>query len=128
MSTAFDATSHSDIRLLDVERAYDSRLDHRQAEHLRLIYADGDRAAETRASVSWETMAQLRSEMARAGQSVEDAELLELVLVPWAMEQLELTLPSSPPAEEGFTLDFGDAPRPPAVRETLIRYGLLTDD
>ena len=123
-----DSTHVQDINLLDVQRIYDTRPAQRQAEHVRLIYSVGERASETRASIPWESMAQLRTEMARSGKTAEDDELLQSVLVPWALEQLELTLQSGPPSEDGFTLDFGDSPRPPAVRETLLRYGLLAEN
>ena len=117
-----------EIILLDAQRIFDSRLGHGGAEHLRLIYGAGKCAGEAKVSISWETLAQLRSAMERAGQSMEDTELLELVLVPWALDQVERALQSTIEREQDLILDFGDAPKPSAVRETLVRYGLLTED
>ena len=82
-----DSNSRPDIKLLGVKRMYDTRSDQRQSEHVRILYAIGERAAQARGSIAWEAIAQLRSEMARAGQSIEDAELLEAVLVPWVLEE-----------------------------------------
>jgi hypothetical protein len=111
-------------QVLDVQRAYDSRPDHRLSERLRIIYSTGGDAHEVRASVSWQALAQLRSEMARNGHEVSDDDVLGLVLVPWAIDQALLARRGEDAAAE-LRLDFGDAPRPPAVRETLRHYGLL---
>ena len=117
-----------EILLLEAQRIFDSRLGHRGAEHVRLIYGLGERAGEARAAISWEALAQLRSAMERARQPVDDAGLLERVLVPWAIEQIQLALESAVDGDLSFRLDFGDAPRPPAVNETLVRYGLLEEE
>ena len=115
----------SEMRILDVERAYDPRPGHRQAEHLRIIYTNGRRAGELRASISWQALAQMRSEMSRAGRVIEDEDVLGLVLVPWALDQLAVKDSLKLMNDEELILEFGDAPKPPAVRETLLRYGLL---
>ena len=70
-----DRKSQPAISLLGVKRMYDTRSDQRQSEHVRILYAVGERASQVRGSIAWEAMAQLRSEMARSGQSIEDAEL-----------------------------------------------------
>ena len=95
------------------------------AEHLRIIYSIGGEAREVRASISWEGLAQMRSEMARAGHQVSDDDLLGLVLVPWAIEKAVRPGQRDNSDGHGLTLDFGDAPRPPAVLQTLQRFGLL---
>lgn len=111
--------------VLDVQRAYDNRQEQRMAEHLRVLYSVGGEAHEVRASISWESLAQLRAEMARAGQAVSDDDVLGFVLVPWAIDQAMRARQRDGSVGDDLTLDFGDAPRPPAVREMLLLYGLL---
>ena len=113
-------------QILDVQRAYGTHQANRLAEHIRVIYSTGGEAHEVRAAISWESLAQMRSEMARVGQQVSDDDVLGLVLAPWAVDQDLLSRRGDSPKEDELTLDFGDAPRPPAVRETLLRYGLLS--
>jgi hypothetical protein len=113
------------FNVLDVQRAFDSRPDHRQAEHVRILFGDGERVSEVRASVTWEALAQVRSELSRAGQTMADDDILGLVLVPWAMDQVATRQAPFAEDTEELLLQFGDSPRPPAVRETLLHYGLL---
>jgi hypothetical protein len=119
-----EQTPTSDFSVLDVQRAYDARPEHRQSEHVRVLFRDGKRVGEVRASISWEALAQVRSEMSRAGKAIEDDDILGLVLVPWVMDQISERDAGFESGEE-LILDFGDAPRPPAVREILLHYGLL---
>jgi hypothetical protein len=114
----------SEFNVLDVQRAYDPRPEHRQAEHVRILFGDGERVSEVRASITWEALAQVRSEMSRAGHVITDDDILGLVLVPWAMDQVAIRHANFSSDKE-LILQFGDAPRPPAVRETLVHYGLL---
>jgi hypothetical protein len=115
-----------EVSILEIQKAFDAREGHRQAEHLRIIYSMGDTTAEVRASITWEALAQLRQEMERAGKVISERGVLDFVLVPWIMEQLRRSHSEmeSPP-EDGYHLDFGAAPKPSEVRETLTRFGLL---
>ncbi|HWC29238.1 MAG TPA: hypothetical protein VG845_04055 [Dehalococcoidia bacterium] len=118
------AVPASELQVLDVQRAYYSDARQRQAEHIRILYADGNRAGELRASISWEALAQLRSELSRSGLSASNDDLLGLIVVPWALEQLQ-DARAAMLSDNDFSLDFGDAPRPRAVRELLARFGFL---
>ncbi|HLG11469.1 MAG TPA: hypothetical protein VI876_06880 [Dehalococcoidia bacterium] len=113
------------LQVLDVQRAYYAQSQQRRAEHVRILYADGARAGEVRASISWEALAQFRSELHRAGKDVIDDDILGLVLVPWALERLAAPHAPGQPVSEDLHLDFGDAPRPRAANQLLVRYGLL---
>jgi hypothetical protein len=115
-----------DVSILDIQKAFDPRATHRQAEHLRVIYSIADTAGEVRASITWEALAQLRREMENAGKAITERGVLDFVLLPWIIDQLKRSYSSmeSPP-EEGYQLDFGAAPKPAEVRKTLVRYGLL---
>jgi hypothetical protein len=121
---ASEQSPASVFKVLDVQRAFDARPEHRQAEHVRILFGDGERVSEVRASITWEALAQVRSEMSRAGQAVADDDILGLVLVPWTMDQVADSQAAFEETNE-LILQFGDSPRPPAVRETLVRYGLL---
>jgi hypothetical protein len=116
-----------EVSLLEIQKAFDARAEQRQAEHVRVVYSMGEATGEVRASITWEALAQLRREMERAGKSITDRGVVDFVLLPWMMEQLRRTHRSTePPPEEGYQLDFGAAPKPTEVRQTLVRYGLLT--
>lgn len=122
-TTTIDAP---DVSILDIQKAFDPRSEHRQAEHLRVIYAMGETTGEVRASITWEALAQVRQEMERAGKTITERGTLDFVLVPWIIEQLRLSHGAKePPPEDGYHLDFGPAPKPVEVRQTLVRYGLL---
>ena len=56
-----------DVSILNIQKAFDNRSEHRNAEHLRVIYSLGESTGEVRASITWEALAQLRQEMERAG-------------------------------------------------------------
>jgi hypothetical protein len=115
-----------DVSILNIQKAFDNRSEHRNAEHLRVIYSLGESTGEVRASITWEALAQLRQEMERAGKAISERGVLDFVLLPWIMEKLQQShgAHESPP-DEGYELDFGPAPAPREVRGTLIRYGLL---
>ena len=115
-----------EVSILDIQKAFDARQGHRQAEHLRIIYKLDETTAEVRASITWEALAQLRQEMERAGKTISERGVLDFVLVPWIMDQLKRSHSElEPPPDDGYHLDFGAAPKPTEVRETLKRYGLL---
>jgi hypothetical protein len=120
------AVAGPDVIILEIQKAFDTRSDHRQAEHLRVIYSLGDVTGEVRASISWEALAQLRREMERAGKTISERGVLDFVLLPWIMDQLRQSHGSmeSPP-EDGYQLNFGEAPHPTEARKMLVRYGLL---
>jgi len=122
-----EATSDGpDVSILDIQKAFDTRADHRQAEHLRVIYSIGDMSGDARASITWEALAQLRQEMERAGKTITEHGVLDFVLLPWIMEQIKRSYRSMEmPPEDGYQLDFGAAPKPREVRQMLVRYGLL---
>jgi len=115
-----------DISILEIQKAFDTRSGYRRAEHLRVLYTMADTTGEVRASITWEALSQLRLEMERAGKSISERGVLDFVLLPWIMEQIKHshTARQMPP-EDGYQLDFGAAPKPAEVRNTLIRYGLL---
>ena len=79
------------VSILNIQKAFDPRSDHRQAEHLRVIYSMGEATGEVRASITWEALAQLRQEMEHAGKAISECGILDLVLLPWLMEQLKLS-------------------------------------
>jgi hypothetical protein len=120
------AVKGPDVSILNIQKAFDTRSERRQAEHLRVIYSMGESTGEVRASITWEALAQLRQEMERSGKSISERGVLDFVLVPWIMEQLRRShgAMESPP-EDGYQLDFGPAPKPTEVHKTLVRYGLL---
>jgi len=121
------AVGGPDVSILDIQKAFDSRAEYRQAEHLRVIYSLGEATGEVRASITWEALAQLRQEMERAGKTITERGILDFVLLPWIMEQLKLSHSSmEPPPEDGYHLDFGAAPKPVEVHQMLTRYGLLS--
>jgi hypothetical protein len=116
-----------DVSILEIQKAFDPRAEHRQAEHLRVIYSLGETTGEVRASITWEAVAQVRQEMERAGKTIAERGILDFVLVPWVMEQLKLSHNAMElPPEDGYHLDFGAAPKPVEVHQMLMRYGLLT--
>ena len=115
-----------DVSLLEIQKAFDGRVEQRQAEHVRVIYSVGETTGEVRASITWAALAQLRREMERAGKSITDRGIVDFVLLPWMMEQLKRAHRAmEQPPEDGYQLDFGAAPKPVEVRQTLVRYGLL---
>jgi hypothetical protein len=115
-----------DVSILEIQKAFDARSEHRQAEHLRLVYSMEDTTGEVSASITWEALAQIRQEMERAGKRISERGVLDFVLLPWLMEQLRRAHSAmEEPPEEGYQLDFGGAPKPVEVRRTLVRYGLL---
>jgi hypothetical protein len=119
-------TEGPDVSLLEIQKAFDGRAQQRQAEHVRVIYSMGETTGEVRASITWEALALLRREMARAGKSISERGVLDFVLLPWMIEQLKRSYRSMElPPEDGYQLDFGAAPKPTEVRRTLVRYGLL---
>jgi hypothetical protein len=114
------------VNILDIQKAFDNRSERRQAEHLRVIYSMNGTTGDVRAAITWEALAQLRLEMQRAGKSISERGVLDFVLLPWIMEQLQSAHDSNEhPPEEGYTLDFGPAPKPREVHEILVRFGLL---
>jgi hypothetical protein len=115
-----------DVSILDIQKAFDTRADHRQAEHLRVIYSLGETTGEVRASITWEALAQLRREMERSGKTIAERGVLDFVLLPWTIEQLKRSYTSmEEPPQDGYQLDFGAAPKPREVHQTLVRFGLL---
>ena len=115
-----------DVSILEIQKAFDTRAAHRQAEHLRVIYSLGEATGEVRASISWEALAQIRQEMERSGKAISERGVLDFVLLPWIMEQLKLSHNAMElPPEDGYLLDFGAAPKPVQVHQTLVRFGLL---
>jgi hypothetical protein len=115
-----------DVNILDIQKAFDPRSEHRQAEHLRVIYSMGETTGAVHASITWEALAQVRQEMEHAGKTITERGALDFVLVPWIIEQLRLSHSNrEAPPEDGYHLDFGPAPKPVEVRQTLVRYGLL---
>jgi hypothetical protein len=115
------------VSILDIQKAFDNRAERRQAEHLRVIYSIEGTTGEVRAAITWEALAQLRREMERAGKTISERGVLDFILLPWVMEQLQVSLePAERPPLEGYTLDFGPAPKPRQVHEILVRFGLLT--
>ena len=115
-----------DVSLLEIQKAFDGRVEQRQAEHMRVIYSVGETTGEVRASITWAALAQLRREMERAGKSITDRGIVDFVLLPWMMEQLKRAYSAMEQLpEDGYQLDFGAAPKPVEVRQTLVRYGLL---
>ncbi len=120
------AVAGPDVNILNIQKAFDTRPDRRQAEHLRVIYSIGETKGEIRASISWEALAQLRQEMEHAGKTISERGVLDFVLLPWMIEQIRSShgAMQSPP-DDGYLLDFGPAPKPVEVRQTLIRFGLL---
>jgi len=113
----------ADVELLFAQRAY--RPDNRRADYLKVAYRAGERAKELTVEIPWESLAQLRSAMAREGRELNDDEVLGYIVVPWALGQVPAMAPDDLPNVMRVTLDFGDGPRPPAVREMLIRYSQL---
>ena len=123
---AMTAVEGPAVSILEIQKAFDPRAEHRQAEHLRVIYSMAETTSEVRASITWEALAQLRQEMERAGKTITQRTVLDFVLLPWIMEQLRQSYSSMEmPPEDGYQLDFGPAPHPTEVRKTLVRYGLL---
>jgi len=52
--------------------------------------------------------------------------VLDFVLLPWTIEQLKRSYTSmEEPPQDGYQLDFGAAPKPREVHQTLVRFGLL---
>jgi hypothetical protein len=82
-------TEGPDVSLLEIQKAFDGRAQQRQAEHVRVIYSMGETTGEVRASITWEALALLRREMARAGKSISERGVLDFVLPPWMIEQLK---------------------------------------
>ena len=116
-----------DVSILDIQKAFDTRSDQRQSEHLRVIYSMGDATGEVHASITWAALAQVRQEMERAGKAISERGVLDFVLLPWIMDQLKQSHGEmQQPPQEGYQLDFGAAPQPREVRDTLVRYGLLS--
>ena len=114
------------VSILEIQKAFDPRQDHRQSEHLRLLYSVGQDTGEVRSAITWEALAQIRMEMERAGKTISERGVLDFVLLPWTIEQLQITRQSTTlPPEEGYLLDFGSAPKPHEVHDTLVRYGLI---
>ena len=123
---AGDKVDGPNVSILNIQKAFDNRAGQRQAEHVRVIYSMGDTTGEIRTSITWEALAQLRQEMERAGKTITERGVLDFVLLPWTMEQLKRshTAMETPP-DDGYQLDFGAAPKPVEVHQTLVRYGLL---
>ena len=114
------------VSILDIQRAFDARSDHRQQEHLRIIYSMGFTTSEVWASITWEALARIRSEMERAGKPISERGVLDFVLLPWLIEQLKLSFKAMKgPPEGGYLLEFDSTPKPILVRAILNRYGLL---
>ena len=121
-----EATASPVFSILEIQRAFDAHSEFRQQEHLRIIYNMGHTTAEVRTSITWEALARIKSEMEGAGKTISQQGVLDFVLLPWLIEQLKLSFKSMEgPPHGGYLLDFGSAPKPPLVREMLIRYGLL---
>jgi hypothetical protein len=115
------------ISILEIQKAFDPREEQRRSEHLRVLYSMGEDTGEVRAAITWEALARIRQEMERAGKTISERGVLDFVLLPWIIEKLRQSHQSMErPPEEGYLLDFGSAPKPHEVRETLIRFGLLT--
>jgi hypothetical protein len=115
-----------EVSILDIQKAFDSRDGHRQAEHVRIIYSMGETTSEVRASITWQALSQIRQEMERAGKTISERGVLDFVLLPWIMDQLKRSHSEmETPPQDGYHLDFGEAPKPTEVRQTLVRYGLL---
>jgi hypothetical protein len=120
------AADHPQVSILDIQKAFDTRSDRRQSEHLRVIYSMGKATGEIRAAITWEALDQIRKEMERSGKTISERGVLDFVLLPWVMDQLKQSHQSRElPPEDGYLLDFGPAPKPRQVHETLVRYGLL---
>jgi len=111
-----------EVQVIFAQRTY--RSDSRRAVHMRVAYSAGDRAKELMVEVPWESLAQLRSGMARGGFEVSDDDVLGFIVVPWALDQIPDLHPDDLPNAMPLTLDFGDGPQPLAVREVLSKYGL----
>jgi hypothetical protein len=109
-----------EVQVLDVRRTY--RTEDRQAEHLRVAYTEGVLAKELTVSVPWESMALLRAELARARYAVSDNDILDRIVVPWAIDQIA-TAPEDRPIGEILRLELDGGPRPLAISEMLYRYG-----
>lgn len=111
-----------EVQVIFAQRMY--RPENRRAVHMRVAYSAGDRAKELTVEVPWESLAQLRSGMARGGHEVSDDDVLGFIVVPWALDQVPDLDPDDLPNVMPLTLDFGDGPQPLAVREVLTTYGL----
>lgn len=120
-----DTAQTADIRILDVQRTY--RPENREADHLRLIYSIRNSARELTISVPWESTALIRSELDRLGYTVNDEDILGLIVVHWAVERIADGANGMPNATS-LTLEFGDGPRPHGVHELLIRAGYVPSE
>ena len=126
-SAGRDAVEGSRVSILNIQKAFDARSEQRQSEHLRVIYSMGDATGEVRASMTWAALAQVRQEMERAGKAISERGVLDFVLLPWIIDQLKQSHGEmQEPPQEGYRLDFGAAPQPLEIRNTLVRYGLLS--
>lgn len=113
------------LKVLSVSLMHDERPDHRLSASIALTFETPAGPQETTASISWETMAQVRSILARKGETISDLEILEKVLLPWTVEQVDLSWQNTGSLPKDNVLEFGDAPRPFAAIELLTRYGFL---